>query len=82
MYNYLIFKIYIFRRFAGINSVSNGISGSVAFAAPALMSNTWFPPDQRATATAIGTFFVFMGVGMSFILGKHTIRQYFTHDSC
>ena len=58
-------------RFACINSVCNGICGSVAFAAPALMSNTWFPPNQRATATAIGTFFVFMGVGMSFILGRY-----------
>ena len=57
-------------RFAGINSVSDGISGSVAYAAPALVSNTWFPPNQRATATAMGTFFVFMGIGMSFILGE------------
>ena len=61
----------ILNRFAGINSVSDGISGSVAYAAPALVSNTWFPPNQRATATALGTFFVFMGIGMSFILGKN-----------
>ena len=60
-------------RFASINSAATAISGSVAFAAPALMSNTWFPPEQRATATAIGTFFVFMGVGMSFILGESNI---------
>ena len=64
-------------RFASINSAATAISGSVAFAAPALMSNTWFPPEQRATATAIGTFFVFMGVGMSFILGESNIYCYF-----
>ena len=63
--------LFILNRFAGINSVSDGISGSVAYAAPALVSNTWFPPNQRATATALGTFFVFMGIGMSFILGKN-----------
>ena len=56
-------------RFAALNSVVCGICGSVAFAAPALMSATWFPVKERTIATSIGTFFVFMGVGMSFILG-------------
>lgn len=61
--------------FAALNSVVCGICGSVAFAAPALMSATWFPVKERTIATSIGTFFVFMGVGMSFILGPQVVHS-------
>ena len=48
----------------------NGVAGTVPFAGPALMSSVWFPPDQRATATAIASFFNYFGVAMAFIVGK------------
>ena len=58
-------------RLANLCAVLNGIAGTVPFAGPALMSSVWFPPDQRATATAIASFFNYFGVAMAFIVGKY-----------
>lgn len=39
----------------------NGIAGCVVMAAPPLLSNVWFPPHERITATGIATLLNYMG---------------------
>lgn len=43
--------------------------GPVALGAPPLVSATWFPPDERTTATAIGTLAGYFGIAIAFALG-------------
>ena len=57
-------------RLMNIGAVLNGIAGTVPFAGPALLASVWFPPSQRATATAIASAFNYFGVGMAFIIGN------------
>nr|XP_034303360.1 solute carrier family 49 member 4-like [Crassostrea gigas] len=54
-------------------SVLNGIGGIVPFAGPSLVANTWFPLSERATATAVSSTFMYMGVGLSFIIGSEWV---------
>jgi len=39
----------------------NGIAGCVVMAAPPFLSNIWFPPHERITATGITTLMNYMG---------------------
>lgn len=43
--------------------------GPVALGAPPLVSATWFPPDERTTATAIGTLAGYFGIAIAFAFG-------------
>ena len=54
-----------------VSAILNGIAGTVFFAGPALLASVWFPLEQRATATAIGSFFNYAGVAVAFIVGKN-----------
>ncbi|CAG5118500.1 unnamed protein product [Candidula unifasciata] len=47
----------------------NGVAGPVAMSAFPTLSATWFPPQERVTATAIGTSISIMGAALAFILG-------------
>ena len=67
---YLLLDIYAVCRLMNIGAVLNGIAGTVPFAGPALLASVWFPPSQRATATAIASAFNYFGVGMAFIIGN------------
>ena len=57
-------------RLMNIAAILNGIAGTTFFAGPPLIASIWFPLDQRATATAISSFFNYAGVGTAFIIGK------------
>ena len=57
-------------RLAHLGQMFTGCSGPVAFTGGAIVSTLWFPPDQRATATAIGTIAGFAGAAICFIIGK------------
>jgi nitrate/nitrite transporter NarK len=50
-------------------AILNGVAGTVPFAGPALVANTWFPPNQRTTATAILSIFNYGGLAMAFVIG-------------
>ncbi|XP_034303356.2 solute carrier family 49 member 4 homolog isoform X2 [Magallana gigas] len=54
-------------------AILNGIAGTVPFAGPALVANTWFPPQQRTTATAISSVFNYGGVAMAFVIGPQLV---------
>ncbi|GFR78514.1 disrupted in renal carcinoma protein 2-like protein [Elysia marginata] len=46
-----------------------GASGPVAMGAIPALSAIWFPPQERVTATALGTSIGMFGVALSFVLG-------------
>ncbi|XP_046573338.1 solute carrier family 49 member 4 homolog [Haliotis rubra] len=52
-----------------------GMAGTVPMAGPALFSATWFPPNQRATATAVSTIFSYIGISVGFIIGPLLVPQ-------
>ena len=42
--------------------------------APPLVSSTWFPPNQRATATAISSLMSYVGISISFGVGPFVLN--------
>lgn len=42
--------------------------------APPLVSSTWFPPHQRATATAISSLMSYVGISVSFSVGPFVLN--------
>ncbi|XP_071103140.1 solute carrier family 49 member 4 homolog [Haliotis cracherodii] len=58
-----------------ISAIVNGVVGTVPFGGPALLSATWFPTKQRATATAVSTVFSYLGLSVGFIIGPHLVPQ-------
>ena len=51
----------------------------IANGAPPLVSNTWFPPNERTTATAIGALAANFGSALAFLIGPSMIPS--TSDS-
>lgn len=45
------------------------MSTPVGFGGPPSISATWFPPEERNTATAIGTLVAYCGLAVAFLLG-------------
>ncbi|XP_025084663.1 disrupted in renal carcinoma protein 2-like [Pomacea canaliculata] len=58
----------------------NGLGGPVAMGGPPIVSAVWFPTEERATATAIGTTFNFLGFGLSFLLGPYLVDDFPSSD--
>ncbi|OWF40666.1 disrupted in renal carcinoma protein 2 homolog [Mizuhopecten yessoensis] len=58
-----------------LGQILNGIGGTMAFAAPPLLSGTWFPPQERTTATGIGILFSSAGGALSFLLGPLIVSE-------
>ncbi|XP_071103141.1 solute carrier family 49 member 4 homolog [Haliotis cracherodii] len=58
-----------------VAAIVNGVAGTVPFAGPSLLSATWFPPKQRATATAVSSVFTYLGLSVSFITGPLLVPQ-------
>eukprot|EP00095_Tigriopus_kingsejongensis_P002575 maker-scaffold274_size229011-snap-gene-1.27 protein:Tk02575 transcript:maker-scaffold274_size229011-snap-gene-1.27-mRNA-1 annotation:"hypothetical protein DAPPUDRAFT_102163" len=52
-----------------ICAILNGISGVTVMSAPPVISAMWFPPNERATATAIAQVGNQMGTGVAYVLG-------------
>ncbi|CAL1547874.1 unnamed protein product [Lymnaea stagnalis] len=53
-----------------------GMAGPIAMGSPALLSSVWFPPQERVTATSIGSSSGILGVAVSFIIGPAIIDWY------
>ena len=47
----------------------------IANGAPPLVSNTWFPPNERTTATAIGALAANFGAALAFFIGPSMIPK-------
>ena len=52
----------------------NDLAAPVAMGAPPLVSSTWFPPHQRATATAISSLMSYVGISISFGVGPFVLN--------
>ena len=57
-------------RLINVGQMLIGVGGSVPFGGVSLVAATWFPPGQRASATAIASVFSYVGVAASFIVGE------------
>ena len=56
-------------RLANIGHILNGMAGPIMYTAGPVISALWFPPKQRATATAISTVAGFAGNAACFLIG-------------
>ena len=54
---------------AYVCALLQGAGATLPFAAPALISAVWFPPQERQMATAIISFSTYIGFSLSFVLG-------------
>jgi len=52
----------------------------IANGAPPLVSSTWFPPNERTTATAIGTLAANLGGALAFFLGPSMMPKNFSNS--
>ena len=52
----------------------------VANGGPPVVSSTWFPPNERTTATAIGSLAANFGAALAFIIGPYMTTGNFTND--
>lgn len=52
-----------------------GIAATIPFSGPPLIAAVWFPLEERPTATAIGSFFNYLGVSLSFIIGPQLVSD-------
>ena len=59
----------------GAGQLFNGIAGPVTQAAPTLLSSTWFPSEQRTTATAVAALCGSLGVAVSFMIGPLVVTD-------
>jgi len=57
------------RILAHIGQFLNGIAGCTVMAAPSFISNVWFRPQERVTATSIMGLFNYFGTGVAYAVG-------------
>lgn len=57
------------RRLIHAGQLMNGFAGPTAMNAGPFLSTTWFPPDERATATAIASMLNYLGGAGAFLIG-------------
>ncbi len=50
-----------------ICAILNGVAGIIIFSAPSAVSATWFPPEERTTATGIALVLNNLGNAVSFL---------------
>ena len=65
----------IFHRSMGAGQLFNGVAGPVTQAAPTLLSSTWFPSEQRTTATAVAALCGSLGIAVSFMIGPLVVTD-------
>lgn len=53
----------------------SGLGGPVSMAVPPIFSATWFPPQQRTSATAIGALLNLLGIALSFFVGPAFVSE-------
>ncbi|KAL4238027.1 Solute carrier 49 member 4 [Mactra antiquata] len=61
--------------FVGAGQFFNGLAGSITQIIPSVISETWFPSNERATATAIGVISNSLGSIVAFMLGPNIVME-------
>ena len=59
----------------GFGQIFSGLASSVTGAIPAVVSEVWFPLNERATATAIATLAAGLGSATTFIIGPLVVSS-------
>ena len=59
-----------------LGQLTNGLGGMMAQTAGPIISNLWFPPNERTTATSISSLSAPMGVALSFIIGPLVVPNH------
>lgn len=60
--------------FIHLGQILNGIAGPLIMAPPPKLSAVWFPPNQRTTATSIGTMAPYVGSAVGFLFIPYLVR--------
>ena len=55
--------------------VLNGASGGVSNFGGPVLSERWFPPNERTTATAVGTVSCYLGSALGFLIGPLIVGE-------
>jgi len=55
--------------------ILNGLGGMLAQSVGPFISNTWFPPAERTTATAVATLASQCGLALSYIIGPSIVAE-------
>ena len=56
-----------------VGQIMIGLAGPVGQSAATVVSSTWFPPNQRTTATAIASLASYCGTAVSFVIGPQLV---------
>ncbi|CAK8671683.1 solute carrier family 49 member 4 homolog [Clavelina lepadiformis] len=67
----LPFQLQVMKYLMHLGQFFNGMGGCVVMATPPLLSNTWFPPNERITATGLSTLFNYLGTGGGYIVAEY-----------
>ncbi|CAH1395090.1 unnamed protein product [Nezara viridula] len=60
---------------AHLGAIFNAVGGVSLSPAILLLSSTWFPPNERTTATGIGTTMSSFGIAVSYIIGPSIVSE-------
>ena len=62
-----------------VSACLNGISGIIFCSAPPAISATWFPPQERVTATSVGQMFNGFGNGAAYLIARLLVPSDTSH---
>ncbi|KAJ4462469.1 putative MFS-type transporter [Paratrimastix pyriformis] len=54
--------------FLSIGQALNGVTGTLIYATPSVMSSTWFPPQERTLATAVAACMNQLGASLGYLM--------------
>jgi len=69
-FSVIFFPLIVVHRLIHCGQFLNGMAGPVTTAGPPLLSSTWFPANQRTTATSLALLASGFGVATSYIIGS------------
>ena len=58
-----------------LSAFLNALAGVVYLSAPATLSAAWFPPEERAMATAVALLSNWLGVSGSLVVGQAVVTE-------
>ena len=72
--------MFLFHRVMHIGQICIGFAGPVMMAGPALLSATWFPPQQRVTSTAIAAAASYLGPAVAYLICPAIVNEVHTNS--
>ena len=75
LYRGMEFLFLLLDRSMNVGQIMNGLGGMLAQAAGPFISGTWFPPEERTTATAISSLSCPFGIALSYVIGPAIVPE-------